>query len=182
MQKPQIIEKKTLETLVQKNLLVKLNKNQYEYRSTNNYIKMLFSPGDLLLPPEQQSLGSHTVEHTVASLVNQARDMLDCYNFYQLLSATVNYQWFSEELDQNIKRIAKNSHATVPMLTKLAKQYYQFLQVGYPTWEHQGVAKQYGISIQTLKKYLKEMGLYDAEKQKHKGNPQFNKLNSKEDK
>ena len=178
MQTPQVIEKKTLEKLVQQKLLSKKNESEYYYHSKNHYIEMLFSPGDLLLPPERQSLGSHTVEHTVASLVNQARDMLDCYAFYQTLSAEVDHQWFSEDLKSRIDGVSKNSHASTKMLSDIAKQYYQFLNFGYPTWEHVSVAKKYGISVQTLKKYLKAMKLYDSSK--HQGNTKINQKNQSE--
>lgn len=169
-----VIEKKTLEKLVQQKLIVKIDEFQYSYRSTNGYLEIIFAPGDLLLPPERQSLGSHKIEHTIASLVNQARDMLDCYNFYQILSDFVENQWMSDELNQKIKSIAQTSHASVPTLNKIAKKYYEFLHFGYPSWEHQSVAKEFGISVPTLKKYLKAMNLYDPSKQKHQGNKNLN--------
>lgn len=160
-----IVRKETLDELVSNGILTRDSKNNiYTFETPHGYITKNIRPNDAFFLEHSGKPDSFKSDATVENFVEQAEDLLAYVSFYKDLIDILQNQGISEELDAKMEKMITEHHVLKLTLMRIAHEYENYVTLGFPIWEHTKMAKRFGISVKTLKTYLKEMGLYDETK------------------
>ena len=95
--------------------------------------------------------------------------MAETSNFFALLNQLSRQYSIDPVLQEKIDNLASRVKLSQQELTSLALDYSNFLATN-GSWNHVQKAQQYGIIIQTLKEYLRNLDLYDNSRHKNPHN------------